>query len=403
VLVVDDNATDRQILETVLANWKMIPTAVPGAVEAMAALQQAAKAGRPFRIILLEAMIAGMDGFELAGWIQRQSNGVRDATILMLTSAGCRGDAARSRELGIASYLVKPIQQAELLDAFHIVLSKGRRKKPRPAPRAQGWRKNRRQKRNILLTEDNPVNARLAVRTLEKEGYVVRVVSNGQEALAALDQEPFDVVLMDVQMPEMDGFEATRRIRERETRTGAHIPILAITAHALPSDRDRCLEAGMDGYLSKPVDSRALREAIVHHLTSTVPPPPEPGPRAPSSEALSKEELLARLDNDSELLVEMIQLFRENTPKLMAQIGAAVERSDTDALALAAHSFKGSAGNFGPSPAFRCAATLEELARKGDLSAALQAAKKLTEEAVAIQQFLDRMEEEVMVAHSDRR
>jgi len=319
---------------------------------------------------------------------------------MMLTSAGLRGDAARSRELGIASYLVKPIQQAELLEAFHRGLKKGRREKARPSARAQGWRKNRRQKHSILLTEDNPVNARLAVRTLEKEGYVVRLVSNGKEALAALDQEPFDVVLMDVQMPEMDGFETTRRIRERETRTGGHVPILALTAHAMASDRRRCLEAGMDGYLSKPVDSRALREAIVQHLEGAE-PAPERAPRAPS-EALSREDLLTRLDNDSELLVEMIQLFRENTPKLMAQIAAAIERKDAGALAMAAHSFKGSSGNFGPSPAFHCAATLEELARKGDLSKAAEAAKELQEQAVAVQQFLDRMEEEVAVAHSNR-
>ena len=181
---------------------------------------------------------------------------------MMLTSAGQRGDAARCRELGIAAYLTKPINQSELLEAIRIALGARSQKEPRPVLITRHTLRESRQRLQILLAEDNAVNQVLAVRLLEKRGHTVTVVENGKEALAALQQQPFDLLLLDVQMPEMDGFEVTAVIREREKATGAHVTIIAMTAYAMEGDQHRCLAAGMDAYVSKPIQARELFETV---------------------------------------------------------------------------------------------------------------------------------------------
>jgi CheY-like chemotaxis protein len=261
VLVVDDNATNRRILERTLTNWHMAPTVVANGWEGLTAMERAKADGKPFALILIDVQMPGMDGFSLVEHIQR-SPSLAGPTIMMLSSGGEPGEVARGRQLGVAAYLTKPAQEADLLDC--LLASMGMRS-PRshepssiPAPvRSSGPRRLR-----ILLAEDNPVNQKLAVRLLEKRGHVVVAAGNGRQALAAFAQEHFDVVLMDVQMPEMDGFEATAAIRDEEKTTGAHVPIIAMTAHAMKGDEERCLRAGMDGYVSKPIDAQSLFRAI---------------------------------------------------------------------------------------------------------------------------------------------
>jgi two-component system, sensor histidine kinase and response regulator len=275
-LVVDDNATNRRILTQLLANWAMKSTVVNGSLPALAALKQARDASEPFDLILLDVNMPEMDGFQLVEKIQQTEELVGPA-IIMLTSSGQRGDATRCRELGVAAYLTKPVQQSELQETMMTVLSRRSthreevsRPDPlvtrhslrdnRPEPEACALRPNERL--NVLLAEDNAVNQKLALRMLEKRGHRVKLADNGLAALAALEAEQFDVILMDVQMPEMDGLEATAVVRERERDQGKHLPIIAMTAHNMKGDKDRCLQAGMDGYISKPINAKELFEAL---------------------------------------------------------------------------------------------------------------------------------------------
>ncbi|HYL11032.1 MAG TPA: two-component regulator propeller domain-containing protein [Candidatus Acidoferrales bacterium] len=251
-LIVDDNFTNRRVLHGMLTRWGMKPTAVEGGRAALQALEIAKNTGHPFPLILLDGQMPEMDGFTLAECIHKDPE-LLGATIMMLTSVGHLGDARRCRELGISAYLVKPIRQNELLDAICLVLTKSPRRRNIPLVTRHALKEEKRRSR-ILLAEDNPVNQTLALRLLEKRGYTVTVVGDGRAALQALEREPFDLVLMDVQMPELDGFQATGAIRAKEKSTGSrHIPIVAMTAHALKGDEERCLSAGMDAYISKPI------------------------------------------------------------------------------------------------------------------------------------------------------
>jgi two-component system sensor histidine kinase/response regulator len=242
-----------------LTRWGMNPIAVEGGRAALQALEVAKGAGRPFPLVLLDGQMPEMDGFTLAEKIKKDPQLV-GANIMMLTSAGHAGDAARCRALGISAYLVKPISQRELLEGICNVLNLASQKQA-PLVTHHSLREARNRSR-ILLVEDNAVNQMLALRLLEKRGYAVSVAGDGRKALAALENERFDVVLMDVQMPEMDGFEATAAIRQRERSTGGHIPIIAMTAHALKGDEERCLLAGMDAYISKPIRTTELYATI---------------------------------------------------------------------------------------------------------------------------------------------
>lgn len=238
----------------------MRPTAIEGGRTALQALEIAKSTGRSFPLILLDGQMPEMDGFTLAELIQKDPELV-GATIMMLTSAGHVGDAARCRELGISAYLVKPVRQGELLDSILQVLQKTPKQDAVPLLTRHTLRETHNRAR-ILLAEDNAVNQTLAVRLLEKRGYVVSVAGDGQAALTALETDSFDLVLMDIQMPGMNGFDATSAIRAKEKRTGGHIPIVAMTAHALKGDQERCISAGMDGYVSKPIRTSELFSAI---------------------------------------------------------------------------------------------------------------------------------------------
>jgi two-component system sensor histidine kinase/response regulator len=273
VLVVDDNATNRRILIETVRAWEMKPVPASSAPEALSLLQQASQGGRPFRLVLIDAHMPVMDGFSLAEQIKQRPE-LAASTILMLSSGGQRGDAARCRESGIAAYLTKPVRRSELRAAIDAVLTgTSVNQNERPAlplvTRHTLREANSRSKLQVLLAEDNTVNQRVALRLLEKHGHNVVIANNGREALGALAHAAFDLVLMDVQMPEMDGFEATAEIREQEKATGRHLPIVAMTAHAMKGDAERCLAAGMDAYISKPIKSAELFALLEKHSSSS--------------------------------------------------------------------------------------------------------------------------------------
>ena len=261
VLIVDDNYTNRRILQSMLEGWGMRPTAVEGGRAALQALEVAKSTGDLFPLILLDCQMPEIDGFALADQIQQDPDLGAVATV-MLTSAGRLGDAARCRELGILAYLVKPFHRGELLEAIcQILIKKTPAANDTPLVTRYTLREDEHRAR-VLLAEDNPVNQTLVVRVLEKRGYTVKVTSDGRGALEALENGQFDVVLMDVQMPGMDGFEATAAIRAKEMLAGGHIPIIALTAHALKGDKEQCIAAGMDSYLSKPIRAIELVSTI---------------------------------------------------------------------------------------------------------------------------------------------
>jgi CheY-like chemotaxis protein len=261
VLVVDDNATNRQILERTLDYWRMRPTSVSNAVAALSQLREAKAAGVPFSLMLADCHMPDVDGFMLVEQVQ-QSPELAGLVTIMLTSGGQRGDGKRCKELGIAAYLIKPVLQADLFEALLKVLSAHEGvAKPAAVITRHTLREGHLPLR-ILLAEDNVVNQKLACRLLENHGDVVVVAGNGVQLLETLERQSFDLILMDAQMPQMDGFEATAAIRRLERATRAHIPIIAMTAHAMVGDRKRCLEAGMDGYIAKPVHAHELFETI---------------------------------------------------------------------------------------------------------------------------------------------
>jgi CheY-like chemotaxis protein len=284
VLLVDDNRTNRRILEGMLGRWEMKSSSVQDGEEALAKLSEAQEAGEPFALILMDMHMPKMDGFELIEEI-RQSPHPSTAMIMMLTSAGHRGDAARCQELGVAAYLLKPIRQSELREAIARVLGAREQKGAIPLITRYSLHDAREPAASlrILLAEDNAVNQRLASRLLEKRGHSVVVAGNGREALEALEKHHFDLVFMDVQMPVMDGFEATAAIRKKEGAGGIRLPVVALTAHAMKGDREKCLAGGMDGYLSKPIRSQELDEVLRGYLT------PRPETKETQESTLSKK------------------------------------------------------------------------------------------------------------------
>jgi two-component system, sensor histidine kinase and response regulator len=281
VLVVDDNHTNCRILEGMLTRWQMKPPSVNGGAAALSQLSAAREAGDPYRLILTDMHMPDMDGFALVEQI-RQKPELATATIMMLTSTGHRGDPARCLELGVSAYL-KPIRQSELREAVARVL--GAREHDGAIPLITRFSLQDAREPDaylsVLLAEDNLVNQRLVVRLLEKRGHRVVVAGTGLEALQALEKESFDLVLMDVQMPEMDGLEATAVIREKEKSSGLHQPVVALTAHAMKGDREKCMAGGMDGYLSKPIRPQELDQLLeiyvarrtgARSVAETVPP-----------------------------------------------------------------------------------------------------------------------------------
>ena len=385
VLVVDDNATNRHILEELLLRWQMTPLLAADGKTALATLERSLASSQPIALVLLDCMMPQMDGFKLAEQIRRRPR-LADLPLVMLTSSPQSGDAARARDLGIAAVLIKPVRPAELLDTIvrtlHGVKRKPCRSTPKPAPAdslASGHR--------ILLAEDNQINRLVALRMLHNMGFEVKVAENGQEAVRLAQQEPFDLILMDVQMPEMDGFEATAAIRAWEKDTGRHIPIIALTAHAMTGDREDCLAAGMDGYLPKPIHIKELKRVIAEFLPQNETKLAQGSPVSATKSAepaLDRKALLARVGNDRQLLARLVTAFNESYPGMLQSLRASLAFSDAIGLSRTAHTLKGSLGNLGAMQALQIVNRLEQLGREEKWQ---EAANVLASLEQAIQQF----------------
>jgi PAS domain S-box-containing protein len=363
VLAVDDNATNRQILQEMLGNWGLKATVVESGETALAALQAAQQQHDPFALVLTDAMMPAMDGFTLVERI-RANPAWQSATLMMLSSAALHEDAARCKQLGVAAYLTKPLRQSTLLDAIMTALGPRLTEQLVPSKLAPAPAKSVRSLK-LLLAEDNAVNQKLAVRLLERAGHQVVVAENGKQAVETLLRESFDAVLMDVQMPEMDGLEATGIIRRGEQTTGRHMPIIAMTAHAMKGDRERCLEAGMDGYLTKPLQIEALL-AVLEEIGLTEParaaadnasgPMTNPG--------FDPQQALQQVQGDSALLKELVALFLEECPKHLAAIAGAIAAADALEVQRAAHTLKGSAAVITAKDVHSAAERIEAAARE---------------------------------------
>jgi two-component system, sensor histidine kinase and response regulator len=364
VLVVDDNEANRLIIHKMTAGWGMKPVSVKDGEEALAVMETARQKGDPFRVILIDARMPGMDGFQLAEKIKHKSE-LAQAIILMLTSAGQPGEAARCNELGISAYLLKPLLKADLLAALLRVLGHGGQETATALVTRHTLRESS-QKLHVLVAEDNRVNQTLMVRVLQKMGHSSVVASNGREALSLASSQKFDVVLMDVQMPEMDGLAATLAIRKAEKSSGSHLPIFAMTAHAMKGDRESCLQAGMDGYLAKPVRFSDLEQTLATLSNAKT------SDKQISSVSFSwnRTEALERLGGDEDLLRELCQIFLEESPKTLRNLRQALAEGDASAVMRAAHSLKGEVGYLGAGVASQAARKLEDMGRENKLTGA---------------------------------
>ena len=386
VLVVDDNATNRRILQELLEQMQMKPTLVSSGAEAMRAIELNWNQGEPFALVILDAHMPEMDGFMVGEWLQSHPDRVT-STLMMLTSGGRSGDATRCHELGFAAYLHKPVRRAELRRA--ILTALGTSSEASAAPIVEPL-VNTCRPLQILLVEDNPVNQRVAVSMLEKQGHSLRVANNGLEALAALDQQDFDVVLMDMQMPEMDGLEATTEIRRKEQQTTRHIPIIAMTAAAMKGDRERCLQAGMDGYVSKPFRIKELNDAIKRFVLTPIVSEQVPVHAANdvtvSNAVLNWDAALVRTGGDESLLKEVAGIFLGEYSHWMAQIRDAIDQQDAIKLKQVAHTLRGSLSTFEAEAAVAVTERLELMGRTNQLHEAEATYKELQQ---AVQQFTD--------------
>ena len=325
VLVVDDNAANRRILAEMTNEWGMKPTVVESGEAALQAIERARAADSPFRLAIIDGRMPLMDGFQLAERI-RQDAALPQMKIMILTSAKQNGEMQRCHHLGVNAFLLKPVRKSELLAAILSIL--GQRSEsylaclPLPPTPVRATKRLR-----ILLAEDNPINQTVVVRMLEKMGHLPMIAHDGQQTLSIFGSGAFDLIFMDVQMPVMDGLTATRAIRDKERTTGTRIPIIAMTAHAMKGDRERCLEAGMDGYLSKPISSRGIEEMLARFFGSEDQDAlPEQERRAePSTLVWNYERALERVDGDEVLLSELISIFLEECPKHLPNLQNAIE------------------------------------------------------------------------------
>jgi PAS domain S-box-containing protein len=398
VLVVDDNATNRRILEEMLRNWRMDPTMVDGGMAALEALGRARALGQPFGLILVDGQMPDMDGFALAERI-RQEPQTAVAPIMMLTSGDRPEEIARCRALGIHDYLLKPVTQSDLLD--RIMNRVGMAGKPsgtaqdrKPAPESAAAV----HPLHILLVEDNAVNQMLAVRLLEKKGHQVVVAGNGQEALVALGVDrgvarpgaAFDVVLMDIQMPLMGGFEATTAIRACESKVGGHIPIIAMTAHAMKGDRERCRQAGMDGYVPKPIRAEELFGALEGLTSSTVCVQDKAAATGTADVTPDWAAALQGLAGNLELLRDLLVLILEQVPCWLRDLDVAIVTGNAVEIRRLAHTVKGALAQAGARTVQESAQRLEFLARDGVLDNVRDAYDSLVANWALVQPHLSR-------------
>ena len=381
-LIVDDNEVNRKILLEFTTAWGLRSAATHSGELALLMMKAARCDGSPFRILLLDCRMPGMDGFTLANRIHEDSE-LSGTIIMMLTSDAQRGDAARCRELGISVYLVKPVHKKELLEAIRAALGAPAASHVIRAAEQVINRHSLREARSclrILVAEDNPVNQALILRLLQKLGHAPVLAANGREALTALHAQKFDLVFMDVQMPELDGFAATAEIRRREQDAGGRLPIVAMTAHALKGDRERCLAAGMDGYIPKPVNFELVQQEIERLCASS---------SSPAAAPWTPQQALARVNGDLQLLRTVTSVFLEEYPKTLERIAAGIQNTDHAAVREALHTLQGELAYFAFQPALDELQSLRQQVHAGDLQAA---ALKLR----SLQQELDRLRPQLL-------
>jgi two-component system, sensor histidine kinase and response regulator len=397
VLIVDDNSVNRRILSEQVARWGMTPTRVEGGRAAIDAMTAAVHADRPFDLVLLDAHMPDMDGFAVAAAIAAEPT-LTHATVMMLTSSGEYGDQSRCAALGIAAYLTKPVYAADLRTAIERALGTKPAAVVAPAPvRSKGGMlamSSGSTVVRVLLVEDNMVNQRVAAGLLTKRGHEVTIAQHGGEALVQLEAQSFDVVLMDLQMPVMGGLEATAAIRARERGTGGHIRIVAMTAHAMTGDRERCLAAGMDGYLSKPISPQMLFAVIEQQgeAVGTRPARVNVG-TAVGRTTFDRDALRDRLCGDEELMTDVIRLFLQDCPGRLAAIKDAVARKHPEDLRTSAHGLKGSAANLSATGLFEAARVLERMGAESRMAGAEGAWRQLSMEAAHVIGVLRAMNE----------
>jgi CheY-like chemotaxis protein/HPt (histidine-containing phosphotransfer) domain-containing protein len=380
-LVVDDNATNRKILQDMLGHWGMRTTSSDGAAAALKELENAARKDQPFDIILLDGMMPVVDGFQLAGMIKQRPD-LKCGTIMMLSSADQPQSAEKCKQLAIMNYLVKPISAASLLDAILVALGDEeavREKTEADVSREEATQDGVKQtaasrELRILVVDDHEANRQLARKILERRGHRCTEAKDGREAMETLNEYTCDLVLMDVQMPNMDGFQATGAIRESEDNAGHRLPIVALTAHAMSGDRDKCLAAGMDAYLSKPINAREL-VAVVERLGGASPATQRNATSSPHGEpsgnaAYDFAAALDRVDGEVDLLLDTMNFFLKDSPGLLNQISDAIKQSNGAALQSAAHRLKSLIASFDHDRGVKITQQLEHMGRQCEFETA---------------------------------
>jgi CheY-like chemotaxis protein/HPt (histidine-containing phosphotransfer) domain-containing protein len=386
ILVVDDNAIARRVLVTLLRTWQCRYEEAPDGESALEKLRAAATRGNPFRIAILDMQMPEMNG-ETLGKIIKEDPILRETSLVMLTSMARRGDASRFETAGFSAYLTKPVRQSQLYECLRIALgraaSEGRTARESIITRHTVAEAGRRKIR-ILLAEDNIVNQKVALKMIEKLGYRADPVSNGLEAVNALRTVPYDLVLMDIQMPEMDGIEATRVIRkDRSTQVlNRNIPIIAMTAHTMKGDREKCIEEGMNDYLSKPIQAKELAAALDRWIAEggQSQRPQRPSEAKQTGSIFDMDDLLRRVDGDKEFLAEIVSLFLQDMPKQMNILAQALTDNDASLCYRQAHTIKGASANLGAKAMQIVASEIETAGRNGDMEGAAAAFEKLKDQ-----------------------
>ncbi|NUQ63117.1 MAG: response regulator [Pirellulales bacterium] len=389
ILIVDDHATSRQILEQMVRNWGLVPSCAADARQALELLGEAERSSEPYRIMLTDSRMPGTDGFALVEQTRRTSR-TKSEVIMMLTTGDTPRDIGRCDELGASAHLFKPLRQSELLDAIFMALRPSSHDlgEKRPPSAVSGGEPG---SLRVLLVEDSLVNQKVAVALLEKHGHRVVVANHGKEAVAILAAERFDLVLMDLQMPEMDGFDATKAIRDRERQGSGRTPIIALTAHAMKGDRERCMNAGMDEYIPKPIRADQLFDAIrlVTGAASLRGSRPQ-SVFAGAERAIDWNAALECLSGDHDLLRTLVEAVLEEMPKMLEAVRRAVRGGDAARLRIAAHTLKGAIRYFGAQEAFDRAFAMERLGRDDQLETAEQLLPELD---AAIERLLPALRE----------
>jgi CheY-like chemotaxis protein/HPt (histidine-containing phosphotransfer) domain-containing protein len=373
VLVVDDNATNRLLLKKYLLSWDCRHDEAPDAGTALIKLRAAAEKGDKFHVAILDMRMPGMDGESLGRTI-KEDESLRDVILMMMTSVGKRGDLSRLGEIGFAAYLTKPVKQSQLFNCLVAVFEEraGRISSiGMPVVTRPVLAKDKRRKIRILIAEDNATNQVLAQKTLERYGFRADTVASGGEAIEVLETTPYDLVLMDVEMPGMDGFEATRRIRDPGSSIPNHsVPIIALTAHAMKGDREKCVAAGMDEYVSKPIDPQELVAAIERQLDGKDPAERKAAP----GDVFDRSALLGRVEGDEELMKLVVGTFLKDAPNQIRALNTACESKDADRIRRQAHSLKSASGSAGAVVLQEVAHQIERAGANGELDKAAKLA-----------------------------